>query len=394
MIVYNCLGQFEKVMMSVFVTDGTWDITQSVIRSLGRNNIRVIAGDSNRFVFGLHSRYCSKFVTYPSAKTEAFITSLYNIIRDLGVDVLIPMSNITTFQISKHKELFEKITTVPIPDHEIMMKAFDKLETVKSAQKVGLPTPKTYFINNEPIEEISKKMEFPVILKPRTGGGASAGVFLVNSSKEFIVAYKNIMNNFGEPIVQEYIPGNTEHIHLVHVLFNKKSKPVALFTAKKFHEYPIVCGTSTFVVSTWNPEIAELSIKLLKDWNWYGVAEVEFKKDPRDNLYKIIEVNPRFWSNLQLPISCGVDFPYLLYSVALDENIKPMPRYKIGMKFIDPLKDILSILTILLNSRGNPKTVLSLFDLYRGEKTYSFSLLDDPMPAIGKIISALYKKKE
>lgn len=378
--------------MSVFVTDGTWNLTQSVIRCFGRKNIKVVAGDNSRFIFGLHSRYCSELVNYPSPKNEAFITSLYNIIRDLKVDVLIPISNDTVFQISKHKELFEKITNVPIPDHEIMMKAFDKLETVKSAQKLGLPTPNTYFINDEhSIEELSKNMEFPLILKPRMGGAASAGVFLVNSPKEFIVAYKNIMNNFGEPIVQEYIPGNSEHMHMVNVLFNKKSKPVALFTAKKFHEYPITGGITTFGESTWNPEISELSIELLKNWNWYGVAEVEFKKDPRDDLYKIIEVNPRFWSYLQLPIYCGVDFPYLLYKVALDQNVSPVEKYKIGIKYIHPLKDPLSMLKLFYKSKSK-KTFYNLISLYQGEKTYAFFSWNDPAPMLGKIISTLGHK--
>lgn len=400
LVVYNRLDSLEnnikaKIIkgvgkMSVFITDGTWSVTQSAIRSLGWNNIRVVAGDTSRFIFGLHSIYCSKFVIYPSPKTEAFITNLYNIIRDLEIDVLIPMSNDTTFQISKHKDIFEKITTVPIPDHEIMMKAFDKLETVKSAQKLGLPTPKTYFINNEPdLEKLSEVARFPLILKPRIGGGASVGLFLATTPKEFILAYKTIIKNFGEPIIQEYIPGNSEQMHMVNVLFNKKSKPVVSFTAKKLREYPITGGITTFGESTWSSEIAELSIKLLKDWNWYGVAEVEFKKDSRDNTYKIIEVNPRFWQYLQLPIYCGVDFPYLLYKVALDENTKQITDYEIGTKFINPIKDPLSVLQNLKNSQNTKKDIYTIFKSYKGRKTYLLLSKSDPLPVIGKFIQII-----
>ena len=43
--------------------------------------------------------------------------------------------------------------------------------------------------------------------------------------------------------------------------------------------------------------------------NWVGVAMVECKKDIRDNSYKLIEINPRFWGGLELAIKCGVNFP-------------------------------------------------------------------------------------
>ena len=381
--------------MSIFLTNGTWNVTQSAIKVLWRNNVKVIVGDTNQFIFGLHSRYCSKFVTYLSPKNEAFISSLYNIIKDIEADVLVPMSNDTVFQITKYKKLFEEITIVPFPDHEIMLKAYDKLKTARSAEELNIPTPRTYFFNNEDeLESFSEITDYPLIVKPRMGGGASTGLFLVDSPEKLISAYTAVTKEYGSSIIQEYIPGKSEQMHMVNVLLNRNSKPAVLFTAKKIREYPVTGGITTCGISTWEPDLMELSVKLLENWGWYGPAEVEFKIDPRDEKPKLIEVNPRFWQYLQLPIACGIEFPYLLYKIALDENIKPMPRYKIGMKYINPLKDMLSMLTILLNSRGNPKTALSLFDSYRGDRTYSFSLLDDPMPAIGKIISTLYKKKE
>ena len=47
--------------------------------------------------------------------------------------------------------------------------------------------------------------------------------------------------------------------------------------------------------------------------DYTGVAMFEFKVDPADGSWILIEVNARPWGSLPLPVSIGVDFPYRLY---------------------------------------------------------------------------------
>ena len=75
-----------------------------------------------------------------------------------------------------------------------------------------------------------------------------------------------------------------------------------------------------------------IGLKLLKKLNWYGVAMVEFKADIRDNIPKLMEVNPRFWGSLPLAIYSGVDFPWLLAKMAINGDIEPITSYKKGVK--------------------------------------------------------------
>ena len=60
---------------------------------------------------------------------------------------------------------------------------------------------------------------------------------------------------------------------------------------------------------------------------------VEFKKDYSDNEFKIMEINPRFWGSLDLAIASGVDFPYLLYKMAAEGDIKPIFSYRRGVRY-------------------------------------------------------------
>ena len=62
-----------------------------------------------------------------------------------------------------------------------------------------------------------------------------------------------------------------------------------------------------------NDAPVEEASKLIKALGWSGVAMVEFKYSSATNVPYLMEINPRFWGSLQLSISCGADFPWLLY---------------------------------------------------------------------------------
>ena len=79
-------------------------------------------------------------------------------------------------------------------------------------------------------------------------------------------------------------------------------------------------------------QIKKITRKLFKGLRWNGVAMVEFKIDKRDNLPKLMEINPRFWGSLALPIYAGVDYPYLLFQLARGEKVKKVEQYKVGVK--------------------------------------------------------------
>ena len=131
------------------------------------------------------------------------------------------------------------------------------------------------------------------------------------------------------------------------------------------------------------PELAEMGVRLLSSLNWYGVAMVEFKIDPRDGRAKLMEVNPRFWGSLQLSIHSGIDFPYLLYRMAVDGDVEPVNGYKVGVRCRWIGGDVLSF----LRDRNRFKKVSSFFN-FRGEK---FDILswDDPAPFFGSFLFSL-----
>ena len=122
---------------------------------------------------------------------------------------------------------------------------------------------------------------------------------------------------------------------------------------------------------------------LLAALGWVGVAMAEFKVDPRDGRPKLLEVNPRFWGSLNHAIVCGVDFPWLLYRMAMEGDVEPQGEYRVGVRSRSFLPGE------LLHFARNPRR----FRLKPGLMDFSIpdDLLSaaDPWPALGRISALL-----
>jgi peptidoglycan/xylan/chitin deacetylase (PgdA/CDA1 family) len=69
-------------------------------------------------------------------------------------------------------------------------------------------------------------------------------------------------------------------------------------------------GSASFAESEWSPEVARLSTELIGKLGFAGVCGTEYKPDPRDGRWKLIEVNPRptLWFSLTRAAGCDVVF--------------------------------------------------------------------------------------
>ena len=54
-------------------------------------------------------------------------------------------------------------------------------------------------------------------------------------------------------------------------------------------------------------------LALLAAFAYTGISQVEFKRDPRDGRYKLMEVNARLWQWHGLAGACGVDVPLIAF---------------------------------------------------------------------------------
>ena len=194
-------------------------------------------------------------------------------------------------------------------------------------------------------------------------------------------AYHKIHRRFPFPLIQERIPPEGEAFGLA-ALLDGGGEVKASFAYRRLREYPVRGGPSTLRESVHHPQIEELGIRLLRSLQWYGVAMVEFKVDPRDNQPKLMELNPRFWGSLALAIHAGVDFPYLLYKMVMGQEFEPVLEYELGVRCRWLLPgDILHFLT-----NPNRFHLKPSFFQFRG-MPYDIISHDDPMPTLGRLLT-------
>ena len=138
-------------MSKVFITDGYWHKTLSVVRSLGEKGIDVAVGESTRLSTALFSRYAKRRVIYPSPKRrpDEFLDFLENELKKEKYDVLITPEESTLLLIAKNINRFEGLTRFPFAGHNLIAKASDKSEVVKIAKSRGIPVPETIFIKDD-----------------------------------------------------------------------------------------------------------------------------------------------------------------------------------------------------------------------------------------------------
>ena len=80
--------------------------------------------------------------------------------------------------------------------------------------------------------------------------------------------------------------------------------------------------------------IVESGTRLLRDMGYTGVALLQFKRDERDGVFKLLEINPRASSWNLLPYACGVNIPYAAYSDVVGLPADPMTRQREGVRYI------------------------------------------------------------
>jgi predicted ATP-grasp superfamily ATP-dependent carboligase len=97
---------------------------------------------------------------------------------------------------------------------------------------------------------------------------------------------------------------------------------------------------------------------MLRALGFEGFACSEFKRDPRDGRYKIVDVNGRHNLSGLLAVRCGVNFPLLQYRHLLYGEVPRPAPFREGMYWTDVVRDAGYGLRYLLHERHAPWTQL------------------------------------
>jgi len=319
--------------IDVLLTDGHYKHTYAILRALVEKKLSVGVLFHRKLSLSFSSRYVSKrFIVSPLIYDDEsiYLNEIQNILKNNDIKVLLPVGSISNNLASKYKSEINRYTKVPVVDYDKMNLAQNKSETFKFAKEINITIPLTYHINSvDEIENTVEDINFPAVIKKVNPN--ESGVIYCNNSRELLNLYKENVKQLNAnktlPIIQEYIKGDGVGYY---ALFNQ-GKCESYFMHERLHEYPITGGSSTFAKSSYNEELKYLGEKILSSLDWHGVAMVEFKRD-RMGHYYLMEINPKFWGSLELSYKAGLNFPYMVYLLALEKKI-PSQSYKKDIYF-------------------------------------------------------------
>jgi len=100
-----------------------------------------------------------------------------------------------------------------------------------------------------------------------------------------------------------------------------------------------------------------------------------------------MEVNSRFWDSLYLGIVSGIDFPYLLYQMAMNGDIHPVLNYRTGIKARWLLPG--DIMNLIYNPQRGRVIISWIKDLFNKDIKLYIPAGDDPLPVLGTLLEIL-----
>ena len=166
--------------------------------------------------------------------------------------------------------------------------------------------------------------------------------FTAGSRSELEIRLADVTSAGLGVIVQEYIPGPASNHYFVDGFRDRHGVIRTFFARQRLRMYPPRFGNSTFMRSVAPDEVEGALVqldRLLAATKYRGIFSAEFKLDPRDGLFKLLEVNARAWWYVEFAARCGVDVCSMSYQDALDLDVESVDSYSTGISCVYPYPD-------------------------------------------------------
>jgi D-aspartate ligase len=362
-----------------------------IIRQLAGTGVRVIGLSANARIYGNYTRLCEVLSSPDSQEQPDQLASfLQSLAVELEGAVIFPTRDADLLFLDRFRADLEPLYRLAIPPSHILDHVMDKATLARIALDIGIPIPRTTTVaNSAKLKSAAHDIGFPCLLKPvrsihwreehrwKTVGGRKA--FRAANYLELENHYRRIAQVYPEFLLQEWIPGGTDNLLIWGGHIGPQYDPVISFTARKLIQSPAEFGTGCVVQSELLPDLLEPSVRLCRAFAYEGIAEIEYKQDPRDGTLKLIEINARHWDWHELGKASHVNLTWAAYCRLVGRPVDAAPTATQSAKWIAEDIFVKHCLASLWEKTSDRSSVTNAI---AGERIYGMFAWNDPLPCI------------
>jgi carbamoyl-phosphate synthase large subunit len=276
---------------------------------------RVVAADPNPLAPAQYAAHVRTSV--PRFDDPEYVPALERLCARHGVGAVVPLTDLD-LEVLAHARAAGRLPAF-VPDPEIAAATFDKYETHRLLERLGLPSPPTV-LPGEPVDFL------PAMVKPRRGSGARS-IHPAHDAEQvnFFVRYVD------EPVmVQKLMQGPEFSIDALCDLDGRclNAIPRSMIESRG--------GESIKGTVLDDPELVELGRRVVEALGVRGTCTVQAFRD-RDVGLGITDVNTRFGGAFPAPMYAareGRTYPELIVRMAAGETVEPhVGDYRAGVTF-------------------------------------------------------------
>ncbi len=362
------------------------------VRALGEAGIPVVLAYCGGEDVSAHSRRVAAHLDVPDPvdDEEAFLGALESAAGRYRGAVLIPASDAMLIAISRNKARLEESYLVACGEWAATQQFVDKRYTYGLASAAGVAVPRTLIPHStDDVKRYASEVAYPVLVKP-TQSHLYSVVFgrkltEVDNPAQLRAAFEEASAVGLDVMLQELIPGDDDQGSSYNC-YMWEGQPLLEFTSAKVRQFPHRYGRPSSTVSRWIPDLIEPGRATLRAAGFSGYANIEFKRDPRDGIHKLMEVNARMNFSLLLAVRSGINYPALIYRHLAFGEIPRPTRQATGTYWIDGGRDIVAGAKGIAAGRSSFRSLLLPY-----VRPHVFAVFDwrDPIPAIARYFTAV-----
>ncbi len=368
------------------VVGGVFQTGLNLIRDLTSRGIRAVGVDNDPEHEGFRSSYGKSYLCpNPDEQPAEWVAFMQNLSRQMGErPVFIAAADIFVTALGNHEaELRDYYIFSPAA--RLQADLTSKETQYALADRFAFPRPLTAYIQSgADLDAFIAKAHFPCLLKPlshREWGDLPEGNSLRGKKVATAETATKLRSLYAEcdprrtnVIAQEIMQGPDSAKNCYFGVYASDGSLLGNATIQEDRTHPMFFGMPSVVHPVVDQEILTMCDKFFRDVGYIGIGEMELKRDSRDGIVKLIEVNARFTGSGDSAVYMGLETGWMHYLDLIGQKPRPVRPSRFDFYHICLKMDCMTVPRYLTEKAITWREILLP---YRGKmEFYDFDLSD------------------